>query len=58
MVVRPGDTLIVYGRVDTLSGLGQRRSGSSGELAHVDGVVERQYRRREEHADLEEPSDS
>jgi len=53
-VVRPGDTLVVYGREAVLAELDRRRRGMSGELSHVDRVVEHEARRREERAAQEE----
>lgn len=47
-VVRAGDTLVVYGRAAVLEELDDRRRGATGELAHVDRVVEHARRSREE----------
>lgn len=40
MEIHPGDTLIVYGPVDRIEELDQRRRGKKGDVAHQDAVVE------------------
>lgn len=46
--VRAGDTLMLYGRRDLLADLDERKSGTSGELRHVDRVVEQRRLATEE----------
>lgn len=47
-LIRAGDTLVLYGTFDALSDLDDRRRGISGELSHVDRVVEHRERTRTE----------
>lgn len=57
--ITAGDTLVLYGRFDALSDLDDRRKGMSGELSHVDQVVEHHERvRAERHEDYPDAVDS
>lgn len=47
-LIKAGDTLILYGTFNALSDLDDRTRGISGELSHVDRVVEHQERARAE----------
>ena len=38
MEVRPGDTLVIYGPIDRIGELDQRRQGRSGEIAHQEAI--------------------
>ncbi len=46
--VRPGDTLLLYGRAGNLQELSRRRSGATGEAAHQDAVREQEAHEAEE----------
>ncbi len=52
-----GDTLTLYGHQSTLHDLDRRRSGPSGELAHVDRVAEHVTRQRDEQPGRNEQPD-
>jgi hypothetical protein len=50
-LVRPGDTLVLYGRRQVLSTLGDRPKGNTGDVAHEEAVAEqRQVIEREQQA--------
>jgi hypothetical protein len=50
-LVRPGDTLVLYGRRQVLSTLGDRPKGATGDVAHDEAVAEqRQVIEREQQA--------
>lgn len=49
--VRPGDTLVVYGRIEALQSLDDRHRSAGGELSHVDQIVEHRERARRERAE-------
>lgn len=40
MVIHPGDTLVIYGPIDRIGELDQRRKGRSGEIAHQEAMHE------------------
>ncbi|HSJ46236.1 MAG TPA: TrkA C-terminal domain-containing protein [Euzebyales bacterium] len=55
---RPGDTLLVYGPVERLAELDERRSGTAGERAHRDAIVaQREIERLERVAQATETGD-
>jgi hypothetical protein len=39
-VIRPGDTLILYGRVDAVAEIDRRKAGPAGDAEHLDAVAE------------------
>lgn len=45
---RPGDTLLVYGPVERLAELDERKAGTEGEAAHRDAVAAQQQREQRE----------
>lgn len=56
---RPGDTLLVYGPVDRLAELDERRSGTAGERAHRDAIAaQREIERLERVAQATETGDA
>ena len=56
---RPGDTLLVYGPVERLAELDERKVGAEGEVAHRDAVaVQRRIEQRERIVEASERGDS
>ena len=55
-LIKVGDTLILYGTFEALSDLDDRRKGISGELSHVDQVIEHHERARAERTE-DKPDD-
>lgn len=51
-VIRPGDTLILYGSSDVLENLGNRKEGTSGDIEH--DIATEQQKQRVAQQDLEE----
>lgn len=48
-VIEPGDTIIVYGRVDRVQEIDQRRRGARGDAAHEEAVEDHQIEQSETH---------
>ncbi|GAB6178433.1 TrkA C-terminal domain-containing protein [Desulfobaculum senezii] len=52
--LRAADTLVVYGRAGAIRSLDDRRSGTGGEIAHVEAVAEqKQEQQKEQEQDVE-----
>jgi hypothetical protein len=49
--IRPGDTLIVYGRSDAMTKLGERKAGPAGDVAHVRAKGEQEEHLRRQDAE-------
>jgi hypothetical protein len=54
-VIRPGDTLILYGRSDALHNLDTRETGTRGDREHDEAVSDQQQRMREQDKKEEDP---
>ncbi len=48
--IEAGDTLILYGRDETLEGIDRRRAGATGESAHAEAVGQQRRQMRRQHA--------
>lgn len=53
--IRPGDTLVVYGRTSGIVRLDERKRGTGGNISHVEAVAEQKMEQRKEHDKDAEP---